>query len=185
MISKYIQSLILSLLLMSFSFLGFGQSNLIIVNSTVSNGLTPCLGTADFTVNIENPSPFTIANDTITITLPGGVNYILNSATNATQVDVSDLENPVFYIPNITTLSSYSFSIKIQTACDVQSFIDGGGTILNNVFFDFDAINSSGAITPATLNHQSDVFAITVPNLSITNITNQSFSGSVGDVFNR
>lgn len=177
----------LNLLILAFIFSLslFAQSNLILVNSSVSNGLTPCLGTADFVINMENPSPFTIANDTVTITLPGGVNYIAGTANNATEVDVSDLENPIFVIPDLNTLSTYSFSIQIETGCDVQTFIDGGGTILNSVLFDFDAINSSGAITPGTFTHQSNVYAITIPNLSITNITNQSFTGSVGDVFDR
>ena len=152
-----IKSILLTLLVFLIPYISWSQSNLILVNSSVSNGLTPCLGIAEFTINIENPSPFVIANDTITITLPGGVNYIAGSALNSTEFDITDLETPIFVIPDLNSLSSYSFSIKIETGCDVQSFIDAGGTILNNVDFDFDAINSTGVASPGTFNHQSNV----------------------------
>src|SRR5665811_118507 len=97
------------------------QSNLMVVNTSVGNGLTVCENNVFFDINIENPSPFSITNDTITISLPMGVSYIPNSIINGVEVNVTNQQNLLFTIPDIPSLSTFNFSINIVASCEVES----------------------------------------------------------------
>jgi len=132
------------------------QCNFVLINSTTNNftvsgtSLTPCLNEASFTVNMENVSPFTLSNMEVTIDLPDGINYILGSSTNATETNVSDLNEPVFSLVDIgastTNTNTLSFTIKVDATCELQTFLDAGGIVQNIVTITNDATNNGSII---------------------------------------
>ncbi len=160
--------------------IGVKAQNLILINSQTIGQLTTCLDSVMYTVEVENPSPFYLDSVIVSVDLPEGVEYLSGSLTGGSEVDVSDLNAPQFALDDIETLTFSSFSFYIKSNCEAINTIYSGTPINNVVELNF---NSNGYGLTET--HESDYYTILAPNLSITNITNQSYSGNVGDVFNR
>ncbi|MGQ3131441.1 MAG: hypothetical protein ACT6RE_05585, partial [Flavobacteriales bacterium] len=181
----------LTLSLFLFFSLAFGtealraQQNLLVINSSVGTNLTVCLNQIPFQLQVENPSPFNILNDTVTMTLPTGVYYQPGSIAGGIEVDISDLQQPVFQIPNINSLSSHNFSVTLEAGCEIRDFLSSGGQLVNTVLFEFDATNGIGVATPGSQTLNSAVYSVSIPSLALTTVTNQSYNASVGDVFSR
>ncbi|MGQ3014025.1 MAG: hypothetical protein ACT6QS_09990, partial [Flavobacteriales bacterium] len=179
----------LTLSLFLFFSLAFGtealraQQNLLVINSSVGTNLTVCLNQIPFQLQVENPSPFNILNDTVTMTLPTGVYYQPGSIAGGIEVDISDLQQPVFQIPNINSLSSHNFSVTLEAGCEIRDFLSSGGQLVNTVLFEFDATNGIGVATPGSQTLNSAVYSVSIPSLALTTVTNQSYNASVGDVF--
>ncbi|MCT4581380.1 MAG: hypothetical protein N4A35_08195, partial [Flavobacteriales bacterium] len=189
--NKVIQAI---LILLISNYYTYSQCNFVLINSTTDNftvngtSLAPCLNQATFTVNMENVSPFYLSNFEVTIDLPDGVNYIAGSSSNATETNITDLNNPVFSIADIdvstTNNNTLSFTIDVDATCELQTFLDAGGIVQNVVNITNDATNNGSTIN-CNIVHTSQVYSASVPNLSITNITEQSHIGTVGEVFQR
>ncbi|MBL0913685.1 MAG: gliding motility-associated C-terminal domain-containing protein [Bacteroidia bacterium] len=181
----------LTLSLFLFFSLAFGtealraQQNLLVINSSVGTNLTVCLNQIPFQLQVENPSPFNILNDTVTMTLPTGVYYQPGSIAGGIEVDISDLQNPVFRIPDMNSLSSHNFSVTLEAGCGIRDFLSSGGQLVNTVLFEFDASNGIGVATPGSQTLNSAVYSVSIPSLALTTVTNQSYNASVGDVFTR
>lgn len=170
-------------LLFIFTFVYFhcwSQGNMITINSTVPAQMTIC-GTAKvFTITIYNPSPFLLTNDTLKLTMPSGIAYQIGSVAGATELYTSIPNSPVFLLPSIPNLTTINISFSAIANCDVMAYISGGGIIENNI-----RVNYTGNNTPNYDEQTTTAYIVRQPSLSITTVTNQSYTGNIGDVFTR
>ena len=152
----------------------------ITISSTVPPELTICGQAKVFSFTINNPSPFTLTNVSVNLTMPTGVVYQAGSVTNATQVSIVPLNAPTFSVANIPTLSSVVVTYTASANCDVLGFLSGGNPIENTL-----QVNYTANSAPYYSTHTGNNYLIKQPNLSITNVTNQSYAGVIGATFTR
>lgn len=168
--------LLLALLLI-FCVNGYSQGNQFVfsgMNNPTNMGI--CGDARTFSVTIQNISGTNYTNVLLTVNLPDGVNYVTGSITNATESDVSNLNVPIFSIANFPAGSSVVVTYQGVATCYVNNLIINDLDILVNYRVDytgnFDETNSNE-------------FNVFVPALSFQSITNQTYTGSVGQVFTR
>ncbi len=152
----------------------------ITISSSVPSDMTICGQAKVFSFTINNPSPFTLTNVSVNLTMPSGVIYQAGSVTNATATSTVPLNAPTFSIANIPTLSSVVVSYTASVNCDVLAFLSAGNPIENTLNVNYTANSSAFYST-----HTSNNYVIKQPNLSITTITNQSYAGAIGGTFSR
>lgn len=175
---KYIFTTTVLLYLLLMNFCSFGQITLI--SSSLSNNLTACLNDATYTVTINNLSPYNLSNIQVGLHLPEGINYVSSSVTGGAENIVTGVDTLRFTMANIPSLSQVTFSVVINAGC-MQSY-----TAKKNTFkMSYTGDNGIGGIINATETHESNLYTISVPDLSLVSMTNQSYSGNVGDVFTR
>lgn len=165
------------------SFYCLGQGNTISITSTVPTQITVCGEAKTFTVSIYNPSPFPVTNDTLKINMPMGISYQAGSVsgTGVSEVNISNPNKPVFLLPPVASLApTLTISFMAKANCDIISYIAGGGVIENTIAVSYSANGQQSTDNATTL-----TYAVKQPVLAITNITNQSFSGTLGNTFTR
>lgn len=170
------------LLLLIFIFLNYyswGQGNMISISSTVPANMTVCGAAKLFTVSIYNPSPFLITNDTLLITVPTGIQYVSGSLTGGTFLNSFGGIIKVV-LPNISALTNLNVTFMASAQCTVVAFIAGGGITKNNIRVNYTANNNHTYNT-----HNTSLYLVKQPFLTITTVTNQSYTGNIGDVFTR
>ena len=173
-------------LLFLFTFISLyccGQGGTISITSTVPNQITVCGEAKAFTVSIYNPSPFSVTNDTLKITMPVGISYQAGSVsgTGVSELNISTPNKPVFLLPPIASLTpALTITFMAKASCDVINYIGGGGVIENTIAVSYSANGQQSTDNATTL-----TYAVKQPVLAITNITNQSFSGTLGNTFTR
>lgn len=153
---------------------------MITINSTVPSQMTICGVTKSFTISIYNPSPFLLTKDTLKLTMPIGINYQLGSITGATELYTSIPHQPVFLLPNIANLSTLNITYIASVSCDVMAFLAGGGIVENGIRVNYFA-NGAANYDQST----TSSYIIRQPNLSISAVTNQSYTGNIGDTYTR
>jgi gliding motility-associated-like protein len=170
-------------LLFVFTFISyqcFGQGNMITINASVPSQLTVCGVSKTFTISIYNPSPFLLTQDTLLISMPTGIAYQAGSVVGATESNISVTNHPVFLLPNIPTLTTVQITFTAAATCDVLAFLSGGGIVENNIRVNYFANGTATFDTRTTTS-----YIVRQPNLSISNISNQSYNGSIGGSFSR
>lgn len=153
---------------------------MITINSTVPTQMTVCGPAKSFTISIYNPSPFLLTNDTLLLSLPPGIAYQTGSITGATELYTSVPNQPVFLLPDIPNLTTVNITFIATASCDVMPFLSGGGIIENNIRVNYFA---NGATNYDV--HTSPTYIVRQPNVSISAITNQSYTGNIGDIYTR
>ncbi len=168
----------LTLVLCLCSLLVLGQQNRIKVTNSAPTQLEVC-GKAD-TLRLEfrNISIQTVAGITAEVTLPAGLTYVPGSLISgtATELNVSNLQKPVFRIADLSITQSSVLKILVKADCQVLAVIGSGGSLTfsskANYTGGWDAGNSTG-------------FTARIPSVIIQSITNKSFSGAMGEMFTR
>jgi gliding motility-associated-like protein len=178
------------LLLIIFSFLSYhcwSQSNMITIGGTVPSQLTICGTARVFSVDLYNPSPFLLTNDTLKITLPSGIFYQAGSITGATYISTSFPNTQIFLLSNIPSFGHVHITYAASAQCSVLTFISNGGITKNNISVNYTAVNTQNSQVVGTHNdtYTTNSYLIKQPYLTITTVTNQSYTGNVGDVFTR
>ncbi|MGB3948511.1 MAG: PKD domain-containing protein [Bacteroidia bacterium] len=155
---------------------------MITINSTVPSQLTVCSEAKTFTISIYNPSPFLLTNDTLKLTLPVGIEYQQGTitGTGVSELNISAPSQPTFLLPSIPTLTYLNISFKAAATCNVLAFLSGGGIPENKVRVNYTA-NSNFTFDQ----HTTSSYIVRQPNISISNFTNQSYVGAIGDTYNR
>lgn len=161
-------------------YLCLGQGNMITINSTVPSQMTICGPSKTFSVTIYNPSPFTLTNDTLKITMPPGIIYQSGSITGATESNISATNAPVFLLQNIPTLTTVNITYIATVGCDVMAYTSSGGVIENTARVNYTANNIANFDS-----HTTATYIVRQPNLSIVSVSNQSYTGSIGDTYTR
>lgn len=167
------------LFLCSFVVKGQVTGNILQINTSDPSGLNVCYNQATISVYLENPSPFTLKNVSFDILMPVGLDYQLASVTRGTEQSVTTPNNPVFFIDSIPT-GFDTLTFIIAPNCKIIPFLDQGGV---------PRIYTRADYTANSILYYDDYlgnpFIVDAPNLSITQITNQTYSGKVGDSYQR
>ncbi len=169
-------------LLIIFAFLScqcFSQGNVISITSNAPAQFAVCGPAKVFTISIYNPSPYLLTNDTLKLNMPVGIVYQIGSITGANELFTNVPNQPVFLLANIPTLSTLNITFSAAASCGLIQYISGGGVIENFIRVDYTANNIHNYDT------YTSPYTVRQPSLSITSVTNQSFSGSLGAVFSR
>ncbi|MEY3238767.1 MAG: hypothetical protein RIR11_205, partial [Bacteroidota bacterium] len=157
-------------------------------NATVSYNST-AQPTGDFTVcgsaqtnslSISNGNAATMTNTLATLQIPSGGTYVAGSITGATESNITNLNAPVFSVPDIPASNSATITYQITFGCAVIPFQSGGGLTKETVNFTYNlgasAITDNNKTTLSTYN-------VVAASLSITAATNTSFTGIVGSTY--
>lgn len=155
----------------------FGQGNRLSITCSAAKNLSVCFGTDSVKITVYNISPNTVFLQDIEITLPQGCNYVSSSVigSGVSQKNISNLNKPVFYGPNLLLGQNFSFSIRFAANCDLIP-------ILSNT------TPAVGVRVNYTGNYDAAIglpFVPTVPSPGYFSISNQSFTGNVNDKFIR
>jgi hypothetical protein len=104
-IRLYSRTIIITLILVLFYLQGFAQ---VMVNATGKpSSLVICGTDGTFSLQIANTSGGTMTGALLTVDLPAGARYTPGSAIGATESNISNLDQPVFTLPDILN-SGYS-----------------------------------------------------------------------------
>ncbi len=170
-------------LLVLFVFLScqiWSQGNMLSISSNVPQQMTICGASKTFSISIYNPSPFLLTNDTLKVTMPTGVTYQPGTATGATYLSTTTPNTLIFLLADIPTLTTINVSYSAAANCDVMAYISSGAIINDQV-----RVNYTASGTANYDAHTTSSYIIRQPNLSILGVTNQSFTGNIGDVYSR
>lgn len=167
-------------LLLAFSFKIYSTGGYITISSVVPASITVCGQSKVFSFTINNPSAFNLTNVSVNLTMPTGLNYQLGSVTNATQTIITPLNTPSFTLANIPSLTSVVISYTASANCNILGYLSSGLPTENQI-----QVNYTAGSNMAFDNHTTQLYFVKQPNVSITTITNQSFSGSIGGTFTR
>lgn len=178
---KFAKLIALLTLLFAFQFNSRSQvtGNILQINTNNPSGLNVCLNQSTLKIFLENPSPFTLQNVTVNIDMPIGLNYSLGSVSGATILSPTPLNNPTLRIDSLRT-GFDTVTIDIEPSCNIIPFLDQGGIPRIYVRIDYTANG-----IPYYDDFLGNPFIINAPNISITQITNQIYSGKVGDSYQR
>lgn len=164
---------------------------MVTINSTVPAQMTVCGADQTFTVDIYNPSPFIITNDTLKITMPMGIYYTPSSVTGAGDLGYAPFPAPpntiLFLLSSIPTLTSLHITFRASAQCVVLYFIAGGGITKNSMRVNYTAFNPYTNTPVGNFYNTSNTstYLIRSPYLTISSVTNQTFVGSIGGTFTR
>ncbi|MDD3877982.1 MAG: PKD domain-containing protein [Bacteroidales bacterium] len=176
------KQLLLLLVVIIFSFTqSIGQGNMITVTTQLPPSITVCGPSQNIDVNIYNPSPFSLSNVKLSIVMPVGLSYVPGSITGATQFNISNLNQPVFALTGIAPQTGKQISFTITASCDLGTYISDGNLV--SVVSKVDYTTNTN-ITTFDQNI-SYLYFVKQPNLSIINVSNQTYSGNIGDIFTR
>ncbi len=158
----------------------FSTGGYITISSTVPGSVTVCGQIKIYTFTINNPSAFNLTGVTVNLTMPLGLNYQIGSVTNATATVVSPLNTPTFTLANIPANTSVVVTFSAAANCDILSYLSLGQPTENQI-----KVNYTANSTACFDNHTTQVYLVKQPNVSITTVTNQSYTGSIGGTFVR
>ncbi len=163
-----------------FSKTTFSQGNRLVITSSVPTELTVCGEQQTFTLQLYNPSPNLLTNVSLSVTLPDGMRYTTGSISGGTEQNISNLSAPVFALNDIATLTNRTITFSASAGCDVMAYLAAGLPARNlaRVNYTANGFNTFDGDTSFT-------YLIKQPNVSITTVTNQSYSGNVGDTYTR
>ncbi|HOY32595.1 MAG TPA: gliding motility-associated C-terminal domain-containing protein [Bacteroidales bacterium] len=159
----------------------FGQGYMITVSSVLPSEITICGSEKTVEVEILNPSPFNLSNVVLHVTMPVGLNYLAGTVNGATELNITTLNTPVFTLANIPTQGVSKIFFKVTANCLLMDYIAQGNLVSIVSRVDYTTSNN---ITTYDVN-SAYLFNVKQPNLSIVSITNQTYSGNIGDVFTR
>ncbi|MFN7300560.1 MAG: hypothetical protein ACK5U7_03700, partial [Bacteroidota bacterium] len=169
------------ILLLFLSFLAANlsaQGNRLTFTLSTPRNLNICAGSDTARATVINISPGAVSSITVTLTLPPGVMYVPGSVagTGVSENNISDLNKPVFNGPNLSLASRFTFRYGIRSNCDFLGFLNASGT---------PSITCRAAYVGSFDQATSNPFPANVPAPGFASISNQSFTGNVGDRFVR
>ena len=135
-------------------------------SSSISGAPTVCDEAVTFNVTYINNTGSSLSSHTLDLGLPVGIEYVSGSLSETTsfgvaQSDVSDLQNPVFSCPSISSGDTVVFSVSILAKVPAIAHQQAG-----NVFRNYLTLTASG--TP--YNHTSPSYNVLYGALSFTGI---------------
>lgn len=159
----------------------FAQGNMISIISKVPADITICGASKTFTVSINNPSPFLLTSVTLTVNMPSGMIYQKASVTGGTDFNTATANVPVFSLKDIPTLTTRTITFSASAGCDIMTYLANGNIPNINIRVGYTANTTIKTYDT----HTTLSYLVKQPNLSITAVSNQSYSGNVGDTYTR
>ena len=159
---------------MMWAFSAFSQSNKIKISLINPSNLSVSGKSDTLQVELRNITISTLTGIEAQLTLPVGIFYIPGSlvGTGVSEKNISNLQKPIFNLPDLKITESKIFTVSLRANCDVLNFINNGGFLTNKV---------TATYTGGTDNYTGNAFTLKVPSIVINNITNQSFTGKLGE----
>jgi gliding motility-associated-like protein len=158
----------------------FAQSGSVVITQNIPTSVTVCGNTA-FAVNIKNTTGSNLSGLLLNVAMPGGVSYTPGSVTSipagVTQSNITNLQNPIFTVPNITPFGFITIAFSATVDCSIITYQGGGNPIVNTATVTYP--NST------TDQNTSTTYNVNAPSLVITSFTNQTFTGVIGTTFTR
>ena len=114
-------------ILFLFCFLGIyanGQAKLDI-KITNPSSIHLCTLSDYIELEVRNISAGTVSGITAKLELPTGLSYQVNSLTgnNVTESSIINLNKPEFNISNLSVTQSVIFKVKVNSSCDIISYL--------------------------------------------------------------
>ncbi len=150
----------------------FSQVSITYVNPI---GNTVC-DSATYQVTITNNSPDSIKDVFVTIDFPMGISYVNNSVVDAAEQNITNLNTPVFGLPNMASGAAQTFSFDGFYQCDLIDNINSGALFTNDITVDHQTGSQSTTTSP---------YLIETALLIITGTTNDNLIGTKGDILTR
>ncbi|MBC7775953.1 MAG: hypothetical protein H7246_11005, partial [Phycisphaerae bacterium] len=163
---------------LAFSFLAFSATMLaqnIVISTQNPNGLYVC-GTQQMTVTLQNGAGPAAANLKTTVTFPNGISYVLGSVAGAAEDNISNLNAPVFALPDLAGGAAASFTLNITADCPVVQAINNGQTFSNTIVANY---------TGGSKQFVSNLYLVETGLLNIGTITPPTVTAEKGDVVMR
>lgn len=121
------------LLILLFTVIGnftFSQTS----NTDLTVTLTPEEGLVPCGVQNANESVHVVATDDLTdieftFDLPPGILYVVGTIEGASELDISDLNSPVFELGNLNSFEAMDFSFTRTVICDAVQFANEGNSL--------------------------------------------------------
>lgn len=130
----------------------------------------------EFRYSIENNSAGLITDVTVDVDLPDGLLYIPGTNLMMDEVDISDLNNPVFTIEDLMPMSAISISFEIATDCAIYDSIQAGSEFRNILRFEHASFGFSYASDPYAI----DPALLVITRLEdMTEVTNTTFEREI------
>lgn len=158
--------------------ISFCQSKRFSFQYTLPSNITVCSYADSIVFEIRNIYTSGITNVYNTVKLPTGCKYVSGSlkGSGTSEFNKTNLNTPVFKLPDFTLAGYLKFSIKITADCNLQSFISKG----NQAFISCDLSYNGG-----NESHYSGNINVKSPNILINTISNQVKNAYLNDVFTR
>ena len=150
----------------------FSQISITYVNPV---GFSVC-DTATYQVTITNNFPDSIKDVSVTVDLPEGIDYVNSSVVDATEQDITNLNAPIFGLPNLASGEAQTFSMDGFYQCDLIGNINSGVLFTNVITVNHQAGNQTATTNP---------YLIETALLIITGTTNDNLIGTKGDILTR
>lgn len=120
----------------------------------------------------------------VKLKLPQGASYQAGSiSSNATEFDISNLNQPIFSINSaIAVASNVALSYGLKYDCNVIAYITGGGAPKDLAQVTY---TMSGSTYTQNVNTGTTGYNVRYGSLSIISVTNASATMNVGDTYNQ
>jgi gliding motility-associated-like protein len=150
------------------------QQTMVVTTVTPKN-LEVC-NSDTLSVTILNTGSVTLSNISLSINLPLGVGYLANSVLGANQLNINDLQKPIFMVLDLAVGEIAQVSIQVKANCSLSDAINAGQ------LFVYDVSASTGNIIEQVSSAQ---FKIETGLLLVDNVTPNLLVGSAPQVLVR
>ncbi len=154
------------------------QVNRLNVQYLYPSGITVC-GKADtLVIELRNISASALSSVYLNLKLPSGIYYNAGSlkSGNTSEFNLSDLNSPVFKLPDFTLAGYLKIRVHISASCNLQSYISKGNQAIPILDLSYSGGKESQALGALNVN---------VPNILINTISNQVKNAYLNDKFTR
>jgi hypothetical protein len=168
--------LIVLVILINYLSLTFAQNLSISFENPSGLGALVVCDSASFQVSLTNSSSIEVSNILLTVQFPAGVFYNAGTVTNATDSDLSNLNAPVFSIPNLAPSLVQSITLFASADCSLVDAINAMQLFSNSILVNYDGGSNNVLTTP---------YNIETPLLILANTGSTIQYGTQGDVLFR
>ncbi|NQY31032.1 MAG: VCBS repeat-containing protein, partial [Flavobacteriaceae bacterium] len=156
-----------------------GQEAQILITNPA--GVNVCDASQQVDIQILNIHTETLVNNSITIVLPTGIEYVSSSLSeqssfNISEQNITNLSSIVLAADDLPVSQTMQFSINITANMDAIAFQDAGNVFRNDVTLSYDG---------GSTNSLSNAYNLYYPVLSIISISPTSKNLNSGDSFTR
>ena len=154
------------------------QGNKLSIVGSAPKNMTICGLTDTARVTVLNISSSTISSVTVTLSMPTGMRYVPGSlsGTGVSESNITNLNRPVFSAPTLGIGKNFTFRYRVRANCDMIPVVSGPSNPSISIRVDYSGNYDAALSLP---------FTSAIPSLGYGTITNQTFTGNVGDKFVR
>jgi PKD repeat protein len=154
------------------------SQNKVNITSVTPSRIHLCAEAGWLEIDVRNITTSTLTSLSSKLTLPTGMKYIKSSlsGTGVTESNISDLQKPIFDLPDLKLATSVKFKVQVEATCPMINFLDNGGLAIAKVV----VVYPGGKVSQNT-----SPFNIVQPSVKITSVTNQFATVDLGSVVSR